>query len=312
MEFSKRCSLFSHVWLCPYPANRRTAQSFDECQLFEFSYHRRPYEEQTVPPASPPLADCFDAYLIDLDGVVWVGDEPLPGAIHTLRTLADRGARLVFLANDPRGARSHYAARLSAAGYPANEADIVTSSWATAAFLSAQDDTRARSTFVVGSPALHDELRKVGLRLLNGPLGRDADIVVVGGHDRFGYDELRVATQAAWRGAEIYATNRDATFPMPDGPWPATGAIVAAVEAATGRRALAVGKPEPFMFKAALARLPGHSRAAVIGDRPEVDIAGGNAAGLTTILIGAGVDGALKHFVSDHQLSTLAAIMDES
>ena len=110
-------------------------------------------------------------------------------------------------------------------------------------------------------------------------------MVVVGGHDQFAYEELRIASQAVRGGAAFYATGRDATFPMPDGPWPATGAIVAAVETASGTTAIAVGKPEPAMFEAARAMIGPVDRIAVVGDNPASDIEGGRTAGLATILV---------------------------
>jgi len=87
------------------------------------------------------------------------------------------------------------------------------------------------------------------------------------------------------RRARLYACNRDATFPMPDGPWPAVGAILAAVETATGTRAIAVGKPEPGMFEAATEVIGPVDRIAMVGDNPASDIEGGRRAGLTTVLV---------------------------
>jgi glycerol-1-phosphatase len=102
---------------------------------------------------------------------------------------------------------------------------------------------------------------------------------------RFDYGELRVATQALARGAELIGLTRDPTFPMPDGPWPGTGAILAAVETAAGRSAdLIVGKPEPGMYAAALDRL-GEGRILAVGDRLDVDVEGARRAGLDTALV---------------------------
>jgi ribonucleotide monophosphatase NagD (HAD superfamily) len=112
-----------------------------------------------------------------------------------------------------------------------------------------------------------------------------ADVVVIAGHDRFDYDELRFAVQAILGGAQALCTSRDATFPMPDGPWPGTGAIVAAVEAATGVEAVTVGKPSPDIFRTALDRL-GPGRALVVGDRADADLAGALAADLDGALVG--------------------------
>ncbi|HJV03778.1 MAG TPA: HAD hydrolase-like protein, partial [Actinomycetota bacterium] len=113
-----------------------------------------------------------------------------------------------------------------------------------------------------------------------------AEVVVVGGHDGFDYHELRIAAGAARGGAVLYATGRDATYPMPDGPWPATGAIVAAIETASGARAMAVGKPEPGLFEVARERLglPA-DRIAVVGDTPGSDVEGGRRAGIATVLV---------------------------
>jgi glycerol-1-phosphatase len=122
--------------------------------------------------------------------------------------------------------------------------------------------------------------------VLEGDDGRDVDFVVVGGHGGFDYRELKTASQAVHRGARLYACNRDATFPMPDGPWPAVGAILAAVETASGTRAIAVGKPEPAMFEAARTIVGAVDRIAMVGDNPASDIEGGRRAGLTTILVG--------------------------
>jgi HAD superfamily hydrolase (TIGR01450 family) len=139
---------------------------------------------------------------------------------------------------------------------------------------------------VVGSQALVDHVAAAGMRILNRtPFATRADVVVVGGHDGFDYDELRTATQAVLRGAELIGATRDATFPMPDGPWPASGAVLAAIETAAGRRAaLVVGKPEPAMYDAARDRL-GPGRILAVGDLLDVDVAGARRAGLDSALV---------------------------
>jgi glycerol-1-phosphatase len=108
--------------------------------------------------------------------------------------------------------------------------------------------------------------------------------VVVAGHDHFDYVELRGATQALLRGAGMVAAGRDPTFPMPDGPWPGTGAVVAALEHATGATAVVVGKPQPPLFETALERL-GEGRALVVGDRLDADLAGAAAARLDCAIV---------------------------
>jgi len=234
------------------------------------------------------LLDAFDGFLIDLDGVIYVGDRLVPGADTAVRTLRARDKGLVFLTNDPRSSREHYAAKLRRLGIDAEASDVLTSGAATAEYIRRYERTDNRSAFVVGSEAFKSEVRSVGLTVIEGEEGRFADLVVVGGHDGFGFAELRVASQAVMRGAAFYGAGRDGSFPMPDGPWPATGAILAAVETASGRRAHVIGKPEPEMFGVAQELLPGRERFVVVGDRLDSDIAGGRRAGLATVLVLSG------------------------
>jgi len=226
----------------------------------------------------------FDGLLVDLDGVVWVGDRALPGASEAVQELRDRGVALMFLTNDPTGSRTEYAARLAGVGVVATRSEIVTSGSALASVIPNPEGVGS-TVFVVGSSSLKAELAEAGLTLLDNDRGRDADVVAVGAHSGFDYDELRVAAQAVRRGATLYGAGRDATFPMPDGPWPATGSILAAVETAAGATAVVVGKPEPLMFDLARSALPHCSRLATVGDDLRSDIAGGRRAGLATILV---------------------------
>jgi glycerol-1-phosphatase len=259
------------------------------------------------------LADLFDGWLIDLDGVVYVGDDALPGAPEALRSVRDRGATVRFVTNDPRSSREEYARRLTGLGVPADPDDVVTSGSATADFL-AREGQSGRTVFVMGSAALKAEVARVGCRVVEGRDGLDAEVVVVGGHEGFDYAELAVGSIAARRGARLVATNRDATFPTPDGPAPAVGAIVAAVETASGRRAIAVGKPEPLMFELARARLPDPARVVVVGDRLDVDVLGGHRAGLATILVRdpgrPDADHGERHVDPDYEVPSLAAVLD--
>jgi glycerol 3-phosphatase-2 len=208
-----------------------------------------------------------------------------PGAAEALNELRARGNQVVFLTNDPRGSRAEYARRLVSLGIDASPDQVVTSGAATADFLATHEGVDGQTAFVIGSRALKAEMQRAGLCLLDIEHGRDADCVVVGGHSHFNYDELRVAAQAVRHGAPFYATNRDAVFPMPDGLWPGTGAVLAAVEAAAGRPAVAIGKPEALIFAAARAHLGDCGHVTMIGDELDADIAGGRRAGLTTILV---------------------------
>ena len=178
----------------------------------------------------------FDGLIVDLDGVVWLGGEPVPGSPAALADLRARGLAVAFLTNDPTGSRAEYAARLRGIGVEGSEYQIVTSASALASLIRDREGP-GKTAFVIGSPSMKGELASAGVRLCDGEAGREAEVVAVGGHTGFDYDELRIASQAVRRGATLYGAGRDATFPMPDGPWPATGAILAAVEAAAGMRA---------------------------------------------------------------------------
>jgi HAD superfamily hydrolase (TIGR01450 family) len=256
----------------------------------------------------------YDHVLLDLDGCVWVGDEPCEGAVDAVAALRDAGASVLFLTNDVRHAPEDFVRKLWRLGFQASLAEIVT----VGAALQFQLAGRERaSAFVVGSQALVDHVAGAGMRILNGtPFATRADLVVVGGHDAFDYGELRTATQAVLRGAELIGATRDATFPMPDGPWPGTGAVLAAIEAATGRRAgLVVGKPEPAMYEAARDRL-GPGRMLAVGDRLDVDVAGARRAGIDSALVLTGGTSRAEADAADprptYVAESLAALVTES
>jgi HAD superfamily hydrolase (TIGR01450 family) len=234
-------------------------------------------------PVSPRIRP-YHHVLLDLDGCLWVGDDACDGAVEAVTALREAGAQLLFLTNDVRHAPEDFVRKLWRLGFQASLAEVVTVGAALQFHLSG---SRQGTAFVVGSDALIEHVSAAGLRIVNRtPFATRADVVVVGAHDGFGYDELRVATQAVLRGAELVAATRDRTFPMPDGPWPASGAILAAVEAATGRTAdLVVGKPESAMYEAARDRFTEPGRVLAVGDLLEVDVAGARRAGLDSALV---------------------------
>jgi len=230
-----------------------------------------------------PRIRAYDHVLLDLDGCLWVGDDACEGAVEAVAALREAGASVLFLTNDVRHAPEGFVRKLWRLGFQAALAEVVTVGSAVQYQLSGRDRGTA---FVVGSQALVDHVAEAGLKIANRtPFAPRADVVVVGAHDDFGYDELRTATQAVLRGAELVGATRDATFPMPDGPWPGSGAVLGAIEAAAGRRAdLVVGKPEPAMYEAARDRL-GPGRVLAVGDLLDVDVAGARRAGMDSALV---------------------------
>jgi HAD superfamily hydrolase (TIGR01450 family) len=243
----------------------------------------------------------FDGLIVDLDGVVWLGGRPIDGAAGAIAALRERGTRVLFMTNDPTKSRADQAARLDAIGIPANADDVVTSAAATARFLADRAGIRGRSAFVVGSPPFRHEIGDAGFELLPAAEAVRAELVVVGGHSEFGFVELRAATRAVAAGAQLFAAGRDRFVPTDEGPEPATGAILAAVETATGVTATVVGKPEPYMFEIARQTLHDCERVAVVGDNLAADIAGAKRAGLRAILVLTGASTSTEADIAEHK-----------
>lgn len=259
------------------------------------------------------LADDFDGFLIDLDGVVWIGREPVPGSPETLASLLAAGKRIVFVTNNPAKFPAAYAERLRGFGVEVGEEQIVTAGMV-AARLAGEAAGPGGGAFVIGGAPLKQMVTETGARLLEGEEGRDARVVVVSGHRDFDYAELLTAKRALDAGAAFVATSHDPTMPMPGGEWPGTGSILAAVETASGRRAEIAGKPEHHLFEIALAALgtPDSARVAMVGDRLSSDIEGGHRAGLATILVRSGTDSedaAGATIRPDHTVDDLAALL---
>ena len=258
-------------------------------------------------PVAPGL-EPYDTFLLDLDGCVWVGDEPTPGAVEAVHALRAAGRRLAFVTNDARHSEDDFVRKLWRLGFQAAREEVVTVGGALQYVLAESEHATA---FVIGSPSMHRHVADAGLRILNGSdLADRADVVVISGHERFDYTELKGAVQAALRGADVWCTARDATFPMPDGPWPGTGSVVAAVETAAGVHARSVGKPEPEIFLTALDRV-GNGRALVVGDRLDTDVAGARAAGLDGAVVLTGATTALMAREADPPPAFVASTLAE-
>jgi HAD superfamily hydrolase (TIGR01450 family) len=259
-----------------------------------------------------PLADEFDGLLIDLDGVVWIGREPVPGSPETLAALLESGKELVFVTNNPSRPPARYAEKLREMGVEVGEDRIVTAGMVTAR-LAGEAAGPGGGAFVIGAPALKEMVAATGAAVLDGEAARAAGVVVVSGHRRFDYEELLTAKLALDAGAALVATSHDPTMPMPGGSWPGTGAVLAAVETASGRRAEIGGKPERHLFEMALEAIGRPGRVAMVGDRIASDIDGGRAAGLTTVLVLTGSSSREEAEAAerppDHILDSLAGLL---
>jgi HAD superfamily hydrolase (TIGR01450 family) len=260
------------------------------------------------------LADQFDGFLVDLDGVVWVGRDPVPGSPEALAALLVADKEVVFVTNNPTRLPSAYAERLSGMGIEVGPERIVTAGMVAARL--AGEAAAGGSALVLGREPLREMVAAAGPEVLDGDDVEGADaaaVVVVSGFPEFRFDHLRAAKRALDAGAALVATSRDPTMPMPGGEWPGTGSILAAIETATGRTAEIAGKPQGHLFEMALAAIPGAKRVAMVGDRLSSDIAGGHAAGLATILVLSGTtseDPSKADPPPDHTLPNLAAILD--
>ena len=237
--------------------------------------------------ALTPLLKRYDNAILDLDGCVWVSDAPTRQAPAAVAALRAGGKRIVFLTNDARLTPEEYVRKLWGLGVQASLEEVL-SVGAAIQFVLA-DRVRPGGTYVIGSSAIFRHVTDAGQRIVNHTdRAREAELVVVAGHDDLRFSELRIATQALLAGAEMIVAGRDRTFPEDDGFSPGTGAIVAALEYATDRVGDNVGKPDPRIFAAALDRFGG-GRTLVVGDRVDADLAGAAAAGLDAAIVLTGV-----------------------
>jgi len=233
------------------------------------------------------LIDLFDCFLIDLDGVVYIGDSEVPGSAKAVCDLLNCGKTVIFLTNNPRHAISQYFDKLNEIGIEHDSLKIITSGTALAQHIKSNFSAlNKKKAYVIGSTSLKEEIGLTGLELVSGDRAKNADFVIFGGHPEFHYDEMKIATLAIANGAHFFATNRDMVYPTTEGHIPATGAMLTSIEAASGKKAISAGKPEIMMFDIA----SGHhehekERTVIIGDHLDTDIAGGKNAGISTILM---------------------------
>lgn len=258
-----------------------------------------------------PLCDDYDGFLVDLDGVVWIGRDPIPGSAEALAALLAQGKELCFVTNNPSRPPQRYAERLREMGVEVGPERVVTAGMVVARLAGEAAD--GGGAFVLGATALKEMVAAAGPSLLEGEAGREADVVVVSGHRGFDYEELLTAKFALDRGAALLATSHDPTMPMPGGDWPGTGAILAAVETASGREAEIGGKPERHLFEMAREAIGAPQRVAMVGDRIASDIDGGRGAGLATVLVLSGAsskaDAEAAEPAPDHVVANLAALV---
>src|SRR5436190_17938822 len=239
--------------------------------------------------------------IFDLDGVVYRGLQPIPGAARVIGGLHARGALVRYATNNSMATREAYVERLAAMGVRAATAEIVTSTSATVGYLR-HHLPDVRRVLAVGSPAMISELRAAGLEVIpveevahvgyqGESLADPPDTVVVGLDQAYDYQRIAVAATAVRDGAAFIATNADLRYPTSRGFLPGAGSLVAAISAASGGiEPIVVGKPEPTMFLEILEDAGVEPEAAaVVGDNPDSDILAAHRSGVFSVLILTGV-----------------------
>jgi NagD protein len=222
-------------------------------------------------------------YLIDMDGVIYRGQELIPGADRFIRDLRERDVPFRFLTNNSQRTRRDVAMRLNRLGIDVGEEHVFTCAMATARFLARQKPNG--TAFVIGEGGLLTALHLNGYAIVD----RDPDYVVVGEGRTLNFEMVEAAVTMILHGAKLVATNLDPNCPTQSGTRPGCGAVVAMLEAAAGVRAFSVGKPSPVMLRAALNDLGlTAEQTIVIGDTMETDILGGVQLGFRTILVLSG------------------------
>jgi 4-nitrophenyl phosphatase len=219
------------------------------------------------------------AWVLDLDGVLWLGDQPIYGAADAVARLRANSQRVVFLTNNSSLTVGDYVAKLRAMGVPAEEADVITSAQAAASMMAPSS-----TALVCAGKGVDEALQRRGVRTVRS--GR-ADAVVVGWHREFDYDRLTAAYRSVASGARLIGTNDDATYPMPTGSVPGGGAILAAVSYACGKPAEVAGKPFKAMVGLVKERVGRVD--VVVGDRASTDGALARNLGARFILVLSGV-----------------------
>jgi len=234
-----------------------------------------------------PAFDRYRLFILDCDGVLWRGERVVEGAPQAVRALLELGKTVAYATNNATRSRRMYVHRLSRMGFPANEEMVFGSGYVTARYL----EGRVSRAFVIGEEGLIEELLARGIEVA--PLDPDerVDCVVVGLDRSLTYSKLALALSHLERGALFVATNRDVTLPSSTGILPGAGSIVAALEAALGRKAdVEIGKPSPIFFETVLRDTGVDPREAlVIGDRLDTDVEGARAAGLDSALVLTGI-----------------------
>ncbi|MEV0928918.1 HAD-IIA family hydrolase [Streptomyces spongiicola] len=233
------------------------------------------------------LSEVYDTALLDLDGVVYAGGEPVPHAVASLGTARDGGMHLAYVTNNALRTPEAVAAHLTELGVPAEAHDVITSAQAAARLIAEQVPPGSR-VLVIGGEGLRVALRERGLEPVDSADDDPAAVVQGYGGPELAWGRLAEASYAVARGVPWFASNTDLTIPGARGIAPGNGAAVEAVRIATGREPQVAGKPLPPMHRETILRT-GAERPLVVGDRLDTDIEGAFNGGVDSLLVLTGV-----------------------
>ena len=223
--------------------------------------------------------------IIDMDGVLWRGNTPLPGLKDFVNAIHNTNRKMLLATNNSSKTINQYLSKLQDMGIKATANEILTSSQATGNYLNnlSQND---RKVFVIGQDGLIDAMKHYNFQITN----QYADYVVVGVDTNISWDKLNTAVQLIRSGSKFIGTNPDTTYPTENGIGVGNGIILAAIEAATNVKPMIIGKPERHIFDQALDILGADpSNTLMIGDRLDTDILGAKKAGISSLLVLTGV-----------------------
>lgn len=249
-------------------------------------------------------------FLLDMDGTFYLGDRLLEGALRFIDLLHDQNKKFLFLTNNSSRHRSQYAQKINRLGLPIAEDAVLTSGEATALYL--RDQHPRAKIFLVGTPSLEDEFRQYGFTLVH----QDPQFLVLGFDTTLTYQKLWDLCDFVRAGVPYIATHPDFNCPTETGFMPDVGAMIAFVNAATGRIPdLVVGKPNRLIVDAAAIKMSLRvDQLAMIGDRLYTDIALGQTSGITTILVLSGEtkleDVKSSPYRPDYTFENLAGVAD--
>ncbi|RIZ66226.1 MAG: HAD-IIA family hydrolase [Methylococcales bacterium] len=250
------------------------------------------------------------ALIIDMDGVLWHGTQAMPGLVEFFQTLDDLDIRYILATNNASLTPEQYVTKLAKMGVTVTQKQILTSGMATALYLSEQVNPKETRVFVVGEDGATQPLVELGFTLTglyevnnsDKPEQKGADIVVCGKDETLTWAKLATASLNIRAGASFIGTNADTTLPTEHGVTHGNGAILAALEVASGVKPTIIGKPEPIIYQQALGLLGiSPEQTVALGDRLETDILGAVRTGIRSIMVLTGISSEVDLQESDYQ-----------